>query len=106
MATGFPAPAPAVIPDNGIINAGTPQLLASAIASYIPLDYHEGYIQSWNMALQRQLPKNFTRGGRLRRQPHRARACHLQPERVVPVQLGLRTASRSSQKYNKNTDIN
>jgi hypothetical protein len=60
MGTGFPALAPANIPDNGIISAGTPQLLAQTIASYIPLEYREGYIQSWNFAFQRQLPRNFT----------------------------------------------
>jgi hypothetical protein len=60
MQTGFPALAPAVIPSNGIILANTPALLAQTIASYIPLDYREGYIMSWNMAVQRQLPKNFT----------------------------------------------
>ena len=26
----------------------------------IPLDYHEGYIQSWNLAVQRALPGKFT----------------------------------------------
>lgn len=60
MNSGFPAPAPATVPDNGIINAGTPQLLSSTIASYIPLDYREGYIQAWNFAVQRQLPRNWT----------------------------------------------
>jgi hypothetical protein len=60
MATGFPAPQPAVIPSNGIIVASTPQLLAQNINSVVPLDYREGYIESWNLALQRQLPKNFT----------------------------------------------
>ncbi len=60
MGTGFPSLAPANVPDNGIIPANTPQLLAQTIASYIPLDYHEGYIQSWNAAFQRQLPMNFT----------------------------------------------
>jgi hypothetical protein len=60
MATGFPALAPANIPENGIIPANTPALLAQTIASYIPRDYREGYVQSWNVAFQRQLPKNFT----------------------------------------------
>ena len=60
MGTGFPALAPAVIPSNGLIVANTPALLAQSIASVIALDYHEGYIESWNLALQRQLPKNFT----------------------------------------------
>ena len=60
MATGFPAPQPAAIPSNGIIVANTTQLLSLAIAGSVPLDYREGYIQSWNFAVQRQLPKNFT----------------------------------------------
>ena len=60
MSTGFPAPQPAVIPSNGIIVANTPQLISQNIASVIPLDYREGYIEAWNVAIQRQLPKNFT----------------------------------------------
>jgi hypothetical protein len=60
MATGFPAPQPAVIPSNGIIVADTLYLLAQNINSVVPLDYREGYIEAWNLALQRQLPKNFT----------------------------------------------
>jgi len=60
MVAGFPAPQAAVIPSNGIIVANTAQLLSQNIASYIPLDYHEGYIESWNIAFQRQLPKNFS----------------------------------------------
>ncbi|MFB3826778.1 MAG: carboxypeptidase regulatory-like domain-containing protein [Bryobacteraceae bacterium] len=60
MATGFPAPQPAVIPSNGIIVANTPQLLSQNINSVVPADYREGYIETWNIALQRQLPANFT----------------------------------------------
>jgi hypothetical protein len=60
MGVGFPAPQAAVIPSNGIILANTPQLLTQNIASYIPQDYHEGYIESWNVAFQRQLPRNFS----------------------------------------------
>jgi hypothetical protein len=60
MSAGFPAPQPAVIPSNGIIVANTPQLLSLAVSGSVPLDYREGYIQSWNFAVQRQLPKNFT----------------------------------------------
>jgi hypothetical protein len=60
MATGFLAPQTALIPSNGIILANTPYLLAQNINSVVPLDYREGYIESWNLALQRQLPKNFT----------------------------------------------
>jgi hypothetical protein len=56
MATGFPAPQPAVIPQDGRIVAA----LTQNINSVIPLDYREGYIESWNIAFQRQLPRNFT----------------------------------------------
>jgi len=56
MATGFPAPQPAVIPSDGIIRD------APLNQDYfiIPLDYKEGYVESWNLAIQRSLPKNFT----------------------------------------------
>jgi len=60
MGTGFPAPQPAVIPSNGIIVADTPALLSLTISTLIPRDFHEAYVQSWNLAIQRQLPKNFT----------------------------------------------
>ena len=60
MATGFPAPLIVSIPSNGLIVGNTPGLLAQNINSAIPLDYREGYIESWNFAFQRQLPKNFT----------------------------------------------
>ena len=56
MATGFPAPRAAVIPQDGRIVAD----VTSSINSIVPLDYREGYIEAWNIALQRQLPKNFT----------------------------------------------
>lgn len=56
MATGFPALAPAVIPSNGVIAKGT----AQSVPSFLRSDYHESYIESWNIAIQRQLPGNFT----------------------------------------------
>ncbi len=52
---GFPAPDPVVIPKNGIItnpNPTTSQL-------YIPLNYKNPYFESWNAAIQRQLPYGF-----------------------------------------------
>lgn len=60
MSTGFPSPQAAVIPSDGIIQANTAQLLSANINSMVVLDYREGYIEAWNFALQRQLPKNFT----------------------------------------------
>jgi hypothetical protein len=105
MSTGFPSLAPAVIPDNGIINAGTPALLGSAIASYIPRDYHEGYIETWNFALQRQLPKSFTLD-----------AAYVANHTVrAPVAYNLNASFLFNSgsagkpyfaKFNKNTDIN
>jgi hypothetical protein len=59
MADGFPAPILADIPANGIIAANTPLLLNQRYFA-IPTDLHEGRLQSWNAAYQRQLPKGFT----------------------------------------------
>jgi len=56
MATGFPKPTTAVIPDSGIM----PAALTANVNSFLTSDYHEGCIESWNIAIQRQLPKNFT----------------------------------------------
>lgn len=55
MSAGFPAPTPAVIPSNGIIQ---PAPLAQDY-DVIPLNFHEGYVQSYNLAVQRQLPSSF-----------------------------------------------
>ena len=54
MADGLPAPLPFTIPSNGIIPNAPNQNY-----EVIPLDYREGYIQSYNLAIQRSLPKNF-----------------------------------------------
>jgi len=56
MVTGFPAPQPTTVPSSGLLTPSVSQ----NIASVIPLDYHEGYIESWNIAIQRQLPGNFS----------------------------------------------
>lgn len=55
MADGMPAPLPFTIPSDGIIRNAPNQNY-----EVIPLDYHEGYIQSYNLAVQRALPKKFT----------------------------------------------
>ncbi len=56
MATGFAAPLVAPTPPDGIIaNAALNQVYL-----FIPLDLKEGYIQSWNLAVQRALPWNFS----------------------------------------------
>jgi len=56
MAAGFPPPTPAVIPSNGII---TPAALTESY-SVINLRFREGYAESWNLAVQRALPRNFS----------------------------------------------
>ncbi len=55
MASGFPAPIVAEIPSNGII--ANPQ--ATQNFDVINRKFQEGYVQSWNLAYQRALPKNF-----------------------------------------------
>ncbi len=59
MVDGFPAPILADIPANGIIPANT-TLLRSQRYFAIPSDLHEGRLQSWNVAYQRELPRGFT----------------------------------------------
>ena len=54
MSNGFPAPVAAVIPDSGIIT--NPQ---NQVFDVIDTGFREGYVQSWNLAYQRALPKNF-----------------------------------------------
>jgi hypothetical protein len=51
---GFPAPAPVVVPSNGLI---TPQTTSAEL--YIPTNYRNAYIEAWNIAVQRQLPLGF-----------------------------------------------
>jgi hypothetical protein len=55
MAQGFPAPLVATIPPDGIIrNAALNQNY-----DVIPLDFREGYVMSYNVAVQRTLPGLF-----------------------------------------------
>jgi hypothetical protein len=55
MATGFPAPLPVVIPANGII-ANAPNQNFAVTPPIVPVPYAE----SWNFAVQRALPGNFS----------------------------------------------
>lgn len=54
MADGMPPPLPFDIPADGIIRNAPNQNY-----EVIPLDYREGYIQSYNLAVQRSLPAKF-----------------------------------------------
>ena len=55
---GFPAPVAIPIPSNGIIPA-TGALL-SQVYTYIPLDFKNPYVESWNLAVQQALPGNLS----------------------------------------------
>ena len=68
---GFPAPVPVPIPSTGIIPANTSQLLNQSYV-YIPKDYHNPYVESWNVAVQQSLAQTVHDDGRLRRQSRRA----------------------------------
>ena len=52
---GFPAPQPIVVPSNGIIANPDP----SSTYYAIPLKYRNPYVESWNFAVQRELPYHF-----------------------------------------------
>ncbi len=56
---GFPAPVPVSIPSNGIIAANTPTLIKQ-VYSYIPKDFKNPYVESWNAALQQALPGDMS----------------------------------------------
>ena len=52
---GFPPPVDIKIPDNGIISPAPAQAY-----TVIPKDYHNPYVESWNVAVQQALPRQFT----------------------------------------------
>jgi len=56
---GFPAFVPAPIPSNGVIDAGSASLLTQSFYEVNP-NFREPYVESWNFAIQRSLPGNFT----------------------------------------------
>ena len=53
---GFPLPVAVPVPANGIIANPNP----SSSEFVIPTNYHNGYVESWNFAIQRVLPYSFT----------------------------------------------
>ncbi|HEY6374465.1 MAG TPA: TonB-dependent receptor, partial [Edaphobacter sp.] len=56
---GFPAPVPIPIPSNGIIPAITSTLISQNYF-YIPQNYKNPYVISWNVAVQQALPGSFS----------------------------------------------
>ncbi len=59
FAKGFPSPLIATVPSNGIISANTP-LLINQNYDVINKQFKNPYVESWNFAIQRALPHNFT----------------------------------------------
>ncbi|HKA00289.1 MAG TPA: hypothetical protein VKE70_27450, partial [Candidatus Solibacter sp.] len=55
LSVGFPAPALAVIPANGIISNA-----ADSVFNVINKQFREPYVESWNLAIQRALPHNLS----------------------------------------------
>lgn len=58
--SGFPAPVAVAIPSNGIIPVTGNASLTNQSYFYIPLSYHNPYVESWNLAVQQSLPANFS----------------------------------------------
>ncbi|MEO8049189.1 MAG: TonB-dependent receptor [Acidobacteriota bacterium] len=56
MAVGVPPISPVVLPSTGIIV--NPPISQSY--TYIPSDLPQGYVESWNVTVQRALPSNFS----------------------------------------------
>jgi hypothetical protein len=56
---GFPAPVPVPIPANGIIPVTTATLAAQNLF-YVPLDYKNPYVSSWNLTVQQALPYDMS----------------------------------------------
>jgi len=56
---GFPAFTTVAIPSNGIIPVVTPTLAAQQMF-YVPLNYKNPYVESWNLAVQQALPYDMS----------------------------------------------
>jgi len=67
MKFGFPAPAPAAVPSNGVISGvcqvppvpGVACIGLNSQYNVIDKNFTQPYVESWNLALERALPKNF-----------------------------------------------
>jgi outer membrane receptor protein involved in Fe transport len=57
---GFPLPVPITIPSNGIIQIPSSGPLNSQAYVYIPTNWKNPYVESWNFAVQQALPFHFT----------------------------------------------
>src|SRR5215467_9816472 len=67
MSFGFPAPAPAAIPSNGVVSGvcqvppipGVACIGLNSQYNVIDKNFTQPYVESWNIAVERALPKNF-----------------------------------------------
>ena len=65
MGFGFPAPAPAALPSNGIISGvvciipPSPGCIPNSQYNVVDKKFQQPYVESWNLAVERALPKNF-----------------------------------------------
>jgi hypothetical protein len=67
MRFGFPAPAPAALPSNGVISGvcqvppvpGVACIGLNSQYNVIDKNFTQPYVESWNLAVERALPKNF-----------------------------------------------
>jgi hypothetical protein len=57
---GFPLPVPITIPSNGIIQIPSSGPLNAQSYNYIPLNWKNPYVESWNFAVQQALPFHFS----------------------------------------------
>ena len=57
---GFPLPVPISIPANGIIQIPNSGVLDSQTYVYIPTNWKNPYVETWNFAVQQALPYHFT----------------------------------------------
>src|SRR3989441_2755898 len=67
MSFGFPPPAPAALPSNGVISGvcqfppvpGVACIGLNSQYNVIDKNFQQPYVESWNLAVERALPKNF-----------------------------------------------
>jgi hypothetical protein len=57
---GFPLPVPITIPSNGIIQIQPGTALNSQSYVFLPTNWKNPYVESWNIAVQQALPYHFT----------------------------------------------
>ena len=57
---GFPLPVPVTVPSNGIFQIQPGTSLNAQSYTFIPTNWKNPYVESWNIAIQRTLPFHFT----------------------------------------------